>query len=115
MRGHEALLAMRMRGAAPDDIHIDTVPNGLWRDWPEWNARHAHILIEPHENVALLDLRFVVGLLVFVEGELVGRVRDVAKACADAQARRVICFVLEDPRNGPDSVIVEEVPVCKCE
>lgn len=91
MRGHERLIALRLQGKAPADVHIDT--DGGWPVWwLDWSGPHAHILVARNENVALLDLRCLIGLLVFVHGEDEGRVGEIADACRKAQARRVVAF-----------------------
>jgi hypothetical protein len=80
---------MRLKGYTPADVHVDIEPSWTWRDWPQW-TNHAQVLIEDRDSVALLDLRFLVGLMVFVQGNDRARVQAVASACAAAKAARVI-------------------------
>ena len=87
MRGHDQILASRRRGLAPKAVHLaDTAP--LWV---------GHVQYEPEDIPKLADLRFVVGLLVFVTGLDSERVSAWAQACEAAKARRVVTAVFEQP------------------
>jgi len=102
MKGHEPLFAMRLQGWAPKDVHIDTSPSKLWREWQVWSPDHAHLVVEPSDSVRLLDLRCVVGLLVFVNGSSHERVAEVIEAAKKAGARRVVGFV--HPGRLPEEI-----------
>jgi hypothetical protein len=83
---------MRMRGVIPAAVFVET-DLGLWHlagEWPRWMPRHAYLFIEAKDSLPLLDLRCLVGLPVFVQGEDETRVNGVAAACAKAGAKRVI-------------------------
>jgi hypothetical protein len=97
MRGHEALIEMRLGGVAPKAVFFDA--DGGWpawwfREWPKYTPEYAHLQLDPNDNLQRLDLRCVVGLLVHVlgSGERQKRLRD---AVIRAGASRVIC-VTED-------------------
>lgn len=61
-------------------------------DAPTINTDFAEIAIEPTDYPALLDLRFLVGLVAIVEGHDQKRVEAVAEACK-RHAARVIATV----------------------
>lgn len=93
MRGHEAVIALRLKGYAPDDVHIDfdvRLPS---------DGTHAHVLIEPSDAISLLDLRFLVGLTVFVHGDDQARTENTVTACVQARAARVISFCGDEIRD----------------
>ncbi len=92
MKGHEALIAMRRAGWKPAMVTLDLwpCPQEFWRDWSTQSPPFAHILIEPTDSIERLDLRFVVGLMVTVQGDDERRVGLVAKAAVAADARHVI-------------------------
>lgn len=105
MRGHEPLLALRRRGAAPSSVWISDGDDaaGFWRDWPTW-SRSAHVEIQPSDSIALLDLRFVVGLLVFASSHDRGRAEALHRACVEAGAKRVMTDHFERVRGQLESV-----------
>lgn len=97
MRGHKALVAMRLKGRKPAMVWFDAdypkLP--MADDWQEDRPDHAHLQIDRHENVETLDLRCLVGLTVFVDGQDVRRVVAVRDACIKAGAERVIAYAPE--------------------
>lgn len=95
MKGHLPLIAMRRQGARPDVVFVETEGDSLksWMRWPDVSPRFPHVLVEPDDSVARLDLRFVVDLTVFVAGEAKDRVHRVAQRCQQAGAARVIACV----------------------
>lgn len=98
MRGHEQLIAMRMRGLLPPygvAIETDAQPSRwpmLWAASP-YEPCMAHVHIGPSERLGGLDLRYLVGLEVKVDGQDAERVRAVFEACLRAKAQRVIGVV----------------------
>jgi len=92
MRGHEALIAMRRQGLRPAMVWIGTSPDAsnLWRDWQRCSPAHARIQIDPEDRPAMLDLRWVIGLTVAIDGHDFDRVQAVADACQQHEAARVI-------------------------
>lgn len=110
MRGHLPLIAMRQAGAVPRSVWFAFDGDG-WRHWPSSIARPggvaAEVLVEPYDSIPLLDLRFVVGLLVHVQGDDAKRVRQLHEACRAAKAARVIATVMQpDARGAQRSVEV---------
>ena len=91
MRGHQPILAMRRRRVAPKSVWLSTDPidPDLWRAWPEF-CSHAHVQIDVGDNAQALDLRFLVGMLVFVDGNNQSRVEEIERAAIDAGAARVL-------------------------
>lgn len=119
MKGHQALIQMRMRGLVPASVFLDVdadaerIHSWVWRDWTTpahpWAPLHAHVVVESKDAIPRLDLRCVIGLPAFVvgKGERALRVRD---ACIRAGAKRVVCFADErltvwekEEANGADA------------
>jgi hypothetical protein len=97
MRGHTDLIAMRLRGKRPASVHIDAdglLPRRITSGWsvPRHLGAdlHAELVIDPAEELHLLDLRCVVGLVVQVNGLDTPRAEAVGDACVAAGASRVI-------------------------
>jgi hypothetical protein len=95
MRGQEQLIAMRKAGKKPRSVQIFVGhdPSEEWRDWHEVCARHAEIEIADDDFLSSLDLRFVVGLAVFVFGACHRRVKAIHDACVGQGAERVVSGV----------------------
>ena len=96
MRGHMPILAMRRAGLAPTMVTLSDylTETWSWRDWPQDTA-HAEIEIERSDSISRLDLRYLVGLTVIVDGENANRVNAIADAAELAGAGRVIRVVLK--------------------
>lgn len=95
MIGHEPLIAMRRQGLKPDRAVIETDwGRGRERqcaaEWPANCPRSAWIFVEPTDSPRRIDLRFLVGMLVFVDGYDRDRLMAVFDACQRANAARVI-------------------------
>ena len=92
MRGHDQLIAMRRRGMVPAIVFVSCDPDRLGQagDWSAHTPEMAVVDIEPADRPETLDLRFLVGLLVKVDGLDAGRVESVTQACIAAKAARVI-------------------------
>lgn len=97
MKGHQPLIAMRLRGVVPAMVWIDTEPDLLrsWRDWPRETPAHAHLEIEATDPLTRLDLRCITGLPVYVWGERPEVVEAVRVACIEFGASRVMTSVTE--------------------
>lgn len=94
MRGHQALITMRMEGYAPEMVwfDVDSPHLPMPDDWHHVSPNHAHLQLQPSDNLATLDLRCVVGLTVFVDGHETRRVVAIRDACIKAGAKRVIAY-----------------------
>lgn len=94
MRGHQPLIAMRMRGVRPALARIETDPMRWpdWADWPEW-SRAAMVEIEPRDAPHRLDLRCFVGMPVALGGSDPQRVGVLFAALQAAGASRVVAMV----------------------
>lgn len=114
MRGHQHLIALRMRGLVPSDgVRISTDDKDA--DWPAQHRKlYARLGCMPSvvelqigmdDDLDLLDLRPLVGLFVTVEGMLSRRVRQVGRAAIAAGAKRVIGNVFIPA--GEESRLVE--------
>ena len=106
MRGHEPLIAMRMRGKCPSHAHLTVGEDHaqLWRYWQvmptggRWGDLSAHIEVRPDERLSALDLRCLVGMTAHVIGHDEVRTIRVAELCQEAGCKS--CFVsVHDPLN----------------
>jgi hypothetical protein len=94
MRGHQPLIAMRLKHRKPTFVSVDVGVNPKWLcdHWHEQGLQ-PHLLIEPSDPIDRLDLRFLVGLsLVHISGHVddEARVRKAYDACVNAGVDRVI-------------------------
>lgn len=91
MRGHEALVAMRLRGQRPKAVFIDVGSDafGDWREWPTYRPDLPCLCVSPGETIARLDLRCVNGLDVHVTAPTAATVEALVAACKEAGARVV--------------------------
>jgi hypothetical protein len=92
MRGHHALIEMRTQGYAPACVWLDVNEPRLPMpdDWQENSPRDAHLQLEARDRLSTLDLRCLVGLRVFVYGDVAKLVGATREACIAAGAKRVI-------------------------
>jgi len=97
MRGHEALIAMRLKRRVPALVWISTDPDRLkaWRDWQHVSPHRAEVQIDEADPLNRLDLRFVIGLTVQVQGQRRERVEALRRACIEFGAQRVITSLSE--------------------
>jgi hypothetical protein len=69
MRHHEPLIAMRRHGAKPAKVRLEVghvSPEA--EHWPRWRPHEAHIAFSLTDDPRLLDLRFLVGCDVTIDG-----------------------------------------------
>lgn len=107
MRGHEPLIALRRRGQAPASVWFNVGPaDAMWRDWHVGSiSGAARIWVQPADSVPLLDLRFVVGLQCWVDGNDARRVLQLHEACVQAKASRVLTAVHGRDSRGQPTVV----------
>lgn len=105
MRGHEALIALRLRGKAlPVSIGTDDGGNYLTARWRDMGMGTAFVSIAPEDRLSSLDLRFVVGLEVWIDGRERRRVNEVFDAVVAAGASRVLGATMASRPNGESEV-----------
>lgn len=108
MRGHQPLIAMRMRGRRPDAVFVTvgTDPSEAWRTWPGANpwSEIAQLEVAERERLSALapDMRCLVGLPVQVSGSDRDRTETVAQLAMEAGAKQV--FVAT---HNPNTFAVE--------
>lgn len=115
MRGQETIIAARCAGSKPVSIHLLTQP--FPRGVPKWSIPANWVFVEPEDTIARLDLRFVVGCLVLVDGQDALRVRALLNAAKAAGAERVIAHVVKPAGESFDLLEIldtdAEVAWCK--
>lgn len=101
MRGHEALLAMRLRGKTTDAVWVNDGidPAKCWQDWPTW-ANDAHVEILPTDRPKRLDTRFSAGLTVYLDSSSPERLAGLTAAFLSGGASRVVGFLMGRDRRG---------------
>jgi hypothetical protein len=104
MRGHEALIAMRLKRQAPAVVFIDfpgqTWRYSAWRDWHFDHPQRANLELEEHDNPEALDLRCIRELTVFISDTGEDRVEALRGACIEAGAGRVVACCLGQEGSG---------------
>lgn len=93
MKHHEWVAALRRRGHKPACVwlHVD----GDAETFAEVNRlpnSAPQVVIEPADAIDRLDLRWLVGCMVFVHGESEARVRRAFARAQDEGAARVIAY-----------------------
>lgn len=108
MIGHAPLIAMRTAGRKPASVYVTDEVTPLSRDWhapvtltgKPMQPHTPCIAVEPKDSIGSLDLRFLVGLVVFVSGSTESRAKAMFEACKGAGAAKVVgCHVHEDRRD----------------
>jgi hypothetical protein len=85
MRGHDELIAMRIRGDHPQAVNICDFPVKL--DWAEFGS--CPTVCVNDDFVIDLDLRFVFGMIVHIDGHDEARADAIMQKCIEAEARIV--------------------------
>lgn len=97
MRGHDAILQARMRGSAPAQVVFRFVG-----ECPPVGLSFGEVEIDPRDTLRHADLRFVVGLPVFVWGDRADAVKAWGDACLKAGARSLVQLASQ---IGGDSLV----------
>lgn len=92
MIGHQPLINMRMSGRAPKYIAIEDHPSLNAKDWHEWND--SPVVCISKDDLHTLDLRFVVGLTVFLTSFDERRAKAIHRKLIEAKARVITSCVL---------------------
>ncbi len=90
MRNHAHLIALRRGGRKPAEfvtVLVAPYPRG---DWATREFCRGKLFVEPADAIDRLDLRFLVGCDVMVDGEHPERVRSLYAALQRHNVRRVI-------------------------
>ena len=103
MRGHTNIVAMRRQGLRPLHVTLHNLPRSTrWWAFPELHP-FPDVAVEADDVPERIDLRFVVGLPVFVDiDEDEQRMRRLVLAAEKAGASHVIGHAWH--RTGPESV-----------
>lgn len=86
MRGHDQLIQIRAKGLKPAGlVFVDDYP--VSDKWTNWLAEKTMVTVCTHgDEIASLDMRFLVGLAVQVSGSNLKRVKGLAGVCKRAGA-----------------------------
>lgn len=79
MRGHDKLIAMRLEGLKPKSVSLCDFP--IDTDWAKWGDL-PRICVKG-DPIVDLDLRFVVGLMVFIDSNSEERAEALLQKCID--------------------------------
>ena len=98
MIGHAPLIAMRTAGRKPASVYVTDEVTPLSRDWhapvtltgKPMQPHTPCIAVEPKDSIGSLDMRFLVGLAVFVSGSTENRAKAMFEACKQAGAALVV-------------------------
>lgn len=92
MRGHEPILAMRLRGQRPAFVCLDD--HSTETDWHQW-ADAVPTVCVAGDVIDLLDLRFLVGMRVSIAGSTAARAKALLEAVKRAGAIAVGACALD--------------------
>ena len=92
MIGHQPLIKMRMSGVAPQYISIEDHLSLNAHEWHEWDDSPTICIAK--DDLHNMDLRFVVGLTVFLSSFDEQRAKAVHQKLIDAKARVITSCVL---------------------
>lgn len=100
MRGQQSVIAMRRKGYAPAAVWLYDLGSERQRQpfpWPDFGAS-ADVDIEPTDSPSRLDLRFCVGLRVWVQSRDLARLEAITRTAVEAGAKRVLGALLDGER-----------------
>lgn len=92
MIGHDHLIKMRMSGKAPAYISIEDHKSLNAHEWHEWDDSPTICIYK--DDLHTLDLRFAIGLTVFLTSFNKARAKAVHQKLVDAKARVITSSVL---------------------
>lgn len=92
MLGHEPLINLRMSGKAPKFISIEDHPSLNAHEWHKWDD--SPVICIAKDDLHTLDLRFAIGLTVFLTSLDERRAKVVHQKLIDAKARVITSSVL---------------------
>ena len=100
MKGHDALIAMRLSGAAPLTVDlIDGEMTDAAKAWPVQTPRVAVVSVLPDEPLHGLDLRCLVALPVQVSSGCRKRLGELLRRVKREQPARLIGALFDDRRE----------------
>ncbi len=105
MRGHEAIIAARLRGWKPAKwVVVDVGRDATWHDWLlKWSgieiAPHlpstTYVCLAPSDSTRLADWGWAIGLKVQVDGDDEARVMAACECLRAAGAARVVALLCD--------------------
>lgn len=99
MRGHEAIRAMRLVGAAPACVWLHDVPaytehTSPGKGW-QLSSNHAQVEVLEAEAARRLDLRFAAEMTLWVHTRSAARLQSFVAAAKDSGVARVLGVLLQ--------------------
>jgi hypothetical protein len=92
MIGHQPLINMRMAGKAPQYIAIEDHKSINAHEWHQWDDSPVICVVK--DDLHTLDLRFVIGLTVFLTSFDEHRAKSIHQKLIDCKARVITSSVL---------------------
>lgn len=109
MRGNEHLIAMRNKGYKPRSVWVECLPMGSFAKsliCPQIkNDMDIHLDARDIVAASRLDLRFLIGLTVYVNGANDEGAQAVADACIKAGASKVIASFFDLSKRERDWLV----------
>ncbi len=98
MRGHTAIIKMRLAGVRPEVVYLDDFQSENAKDWHNpgarygevWEPDYATVQIDPKDRITSLDLRFLNGIRVLASGSTEERAKAIFEACKRVGVSMVI-------------------------
>lgn len=109
MRGHEAIIAMRQRGQAPQAVFVGDV--GVDVQWHKFSDSSPSVEIMETERLEALDLRWAVGLDVRLNIFGKERANAVHEAFLKANPKRIISGIFEKKTNAHGLPVPELIEI----
>lgn len=103
MHGQEKLVEMRLKGVVPDWVWFDMDTTNVIdqaKDWVDRDNARAQIQLDVGDKVSRLDVRFVRGLPVWIDGMCQADVHELRDKCKAMGASRVIASVMKRYGSG---------------
>jgi len=92
MRGHDQIIAMRLKGYVPEFLHIDDFeePNPFLEWQKKFEEDFTPVVCVSKDQLEMLDFRFLIGLTVNITSESESRAKKLFEIAKKAGAKTVM-------------------------